>query len=375
MIIDIIGGGIGGLTTAIALEQCGCKVRIFEGAQFIKPVGAGIIIASNAMQVFDRLGLKEEVMNCGNSVSTLNITQENLNLLSRIDLSSFERKFGVKNTAIHRGTLQRILINQIEKQSIFLDHELSAVTKTEDKHILEFTNGKKIESSFIIGADGLNSIVRKQAFSLTHKRSANQICWRGVTDYELPVKHQNELIEAWGRTGRFGFVQIAPKKVYWYALKASSKYKVEEANIQDFFKEFNPLVKKLIQSTKTSDIHLADIQDLKPIRNWCHGTVCLIGDAAHAATPNMGQGACQAIEDAYVLSKCINKYELSLAFKQFQSIRKTKANHVVNLSWTIGKISHWTNPIAIEIRNLLIKIIPNSINKMQLKKLFKLPEI
>ncbi len=375
MTIDIIGAGIGGLTTAICLQQLGYKVRVYERAEVIEPVGAGIILASNAMQVFDKLGLKQEISDHGNSISSLNITRENLEPLSKVDLSSFEKKFGVKNTAIHRGTLQKILLDQLNPASIYLDHELSSISKTEAGNILEFTNGKRLESTLLIGADGIHSVIRAKLFEKTEIRMANQICWRGVADFQLPEKFQHELNESWGNTGRFGFVQIAPSKVYWYALKTGDKNKFSDTISIEHFENFNPLVTDIIRATDQGKIHTAEISDFKPINQWYNDNVCLIGDAAHAATPNMGQGACQAIEDAYVLSKCIQKYNQHQAFNKFQTLRKPKAHQVVNASWRIGKLSHWKNPIAIQLRNTLIKLAPASINKKQLETLFKLPQL
>jgi 2-polyprenyl-6-methoxyphenol hydroxylase-like FAD-dependent oxidoreductase len=117
MTIDIIGGGIGGLTTAIALEQKGFKTRVFEQAETILPVGAGIILANNAMQIFEKLGLREILEQNGNPVSSLSITKANLKPLSTVDLSHFENKFNVKNIAIHRGVLQHILMDKISNQT------------------------------------------------------------------------------------------------------------------------------------------------------------------------------------------------------------------------------------------------------------------
>jgi 2-polyprenyl-6-methoxyphenol hydroxylase-like FAD-dependent oxidoreductase len=375
MTIDIIGAGIGGLTTALALEQKGFKTRIYEQSEKIIPVGAGIILAINAMQVFDKLGLKEIIEKNGNPISTMNITDSNLIPLSKINYSPFEKKHKVKTIAIHRGTLQQILIDHLKSSSLFLNYKLKRIDKIENGHSLEFQNGKFIKSDILIAADGINSIIRQSLFPNTILRHANQICWRGITEYQLPQKYQNQLNEVWGKSERFGFVKIAKDKVYWYALKSLSKDKTEPKPIGNNFFEHRDFIKKLVSSTDKKQIHIAEITDLKPTKNWSKENICLIGDAAHATTPNMGQGACQAIEDAFVLSECLSNYDTNMAFKNFEELRISKAHHVVKSSWMIGKIAHLSNPILISIRNQLIRMTPISINKKQSEKLFELTQV
>tara|TARA_R110002033_G_scaffold52713_3_gene100248 strand:- start:554 stop:1687 length:1134 start_codon:yes stop_codon:yes gene_type:complete len=377
MNIDIIGAGIGGLTTAIALEQKGIKTRIFEQAEQIKEVGAGIILANNAMQVYEKLGLRKVIEENGNPISSMNITKSNLKPLSKIDLTYFEQKHNTKNIAIHRGKLQQILIDKLKSTEINLDHKLTSIVKNENGYDLNFENGNKIQSSTVLGADGLNSIVRQNIFPNNTIRNANQICWRGITECELPVKFRNELNEAWGKSERFGFVQIAENKVYWYALKSFKKNANEFSinNLEQYFGDYNSVIKNIIKSTKKEHINTAEISDLNPTSIWFKENVCLIGDSAHATTPNMGQGACQAIEDAYVLSECLHKYEIAKAFSEYQKLRLPKAHQVVKTSWLVGKMAHISNPILIGLRNQLLSLTPALVNRKQNEQIFQLAKI
>jgi len=377
MNIDIIGAGIGGLSTAIALEQKGIKTRIFEQAEQIKEVGAGIILANNAMQVYEKLGLRKIIEENGNPISSMNITKSNLKPLSKIDLSHFEQKHNTKNVAIHRGKLQQILINKLISTEINLDHKLTSIVKNENAYDLNFENGNQIKSSTVLGADGLNSIVRQNLFPNNSIRNANQICWRGITEYELPIKFRNELNEAWGKSERFGFVQIAQNKVYWYALKSFKKNKNEFSihDLEQYFSDYNSVIKDIIKSTRKGQINTAEISDLKPTNIWYKENVCLIGDSAHATTPNMGQGACQAIEDAYVLSECLSKYGTTKAFSEYQNLRLPKAHQVVNGSWLVGKMAHLSNPILIGLRNQMLRLTPSSVNRKQNEQIFQLAKI
>jgi len=377
MIVDIIGAGIGGLTTAIALEQKGIETRVFEQAEQIKPVGAGIILASNAMQVYEKLGLRKVIEESGNPISLMNITKPSLTPVSKIDLSYFERKHNTKNIAIHRGKLQQILLEELKSSKIKLNHKLSAINQQTKGYTLIFENGEQVQSSIIIGADGLNSIVRQNILPDNRIRNANQICWRGIAEYKLPMKFRNELNEAWGKSERFGFVQIAENKVYWYALKAFKKNR-HEFSINDlslYFNKYNSVVRGLVKSTKKEQVVTAEISDLEPTNIWHKANICLIGDAAHATTPNMGQGACQAIEDAYVLSQCIDRYEIRKAFDTYQSLRLPKAHQIVKASWFVGKIAHLTNPLLVGLRNLILRFTPTSVNRKQNEKIFKLTRV
>ncbi|SNZ00021.1 FAD-dependent monooxygenase [Flagellimonas pacifica] len=376
MTIDIIGAGIGGLTTAIALEKKGLKVRVFEQSPELKPIGAGIILANNAMQVYSKLELKEVIEQSGNAISSINITNANLKPISKVDLAYFEQKHKVQNIAIHRGKLQQVLADQLRSTKIYLNHKLTDIIQNNGQYQL-FFDGKEVSSQVVIGADGLNSVVRQKLFAGNSTRNANQLCWRGIANFDLPKTYTNELNEAWGKADRFGFVQIAPKKVYWYALKTkkASMNEFDNAKIGTYFSNYTPLVKDIIAATQQDQIHTSDIIDLKPTAIWHKDNVCLLGDAAHAATPNMGQGACQAIEDAYVLSECLANGLPNQAFQKFQKVRMNKAHQVVKTSWRLGKLAHLSNPFLIAFRNFAMKMAPKAVNRKQTEQLFTLARI
>lgn len=371
MTIDIIGGGIGGLTTGIALKRKGLTVRIFEQASELKNVGAGIVLANNAMQVYKRLGLSDEITSKGNTISQINIVDQKFKIISNTNLQYFEKKHNLKNVAIHRAVLQQILINQFSEEELFLDHKLETIVLGNTISTLKFENGKTYSSELVVGADGIYSKVRTCLFDAVQLRKANQLCWRGVLNFDLPKEYQQKAIEGWGNNTRFGFVQLSKGLVYWYALKSGQKQTT--MRIEDF-KEYGSLVTKMIKETK--DIHMSEISDIQPFKNWSVGNVCLLGDAAHATTPNLGQGACQAIEDAYVLAACFKKNKnVSKVFDEYESIRIKKAHKVVTTSWQVGKIAHLSNPLLRTIRDFLLRITPGFVNRKQLETLFKIHEL
>ena len=370
--INIIGAGIGGLTTALTLKKRGLNVNIFESSAEIKPVGAGIILANNAMQVFQKLGIQDKIEKAGNKISFMKITDDQLTPLSVVNLSEYEQKYGVSNIAIHRGELQKILANEIGFDNINLSKRLSKIEKNR-LFKLTFEDNSTIESKLVIGADGIKSVVRNQLFEKSTLRNPNQICWRGICEIDLPQKYHNELNEAWGKGKRFGFVKISDKKVYWYALTNSKNVEISNVNLTEYFSEFHSDILNILSATKKEQIIVSDIFDLKPIDKWQNENVCLVGDAAHATTPNLGQGACQAIEDAYVLGKLLdNGMPIENTFKAYEKLRRKKAHTIVNTSWTVGKMAHIENRLGIWLRNLVMKNMPKSANKKQMDMIFNL---
>jgi len=370
--ITIIGAGIGGLTTALTLQQKGFRFSVYESAAEIKPVGAGIILANNAMQIMQKLGLQGKLERAGNRISAMKITDQNLKTLSIVDLTSFEQKYKVSNLAIHRGDLQKILAQEIGLENINFSKRLAKVEKN-TSYNLTFADNSTLQTAIIIGADGIKSVVRNQLFAESTIRNANQICWRGVGEIDLPKQYHHELNEAWGTGKRFGFVKISARKVYWYALANAKDYTGKGVNLAELFQDFHPDILAIIQASIPSKVITSDITDLQPIKKWQAENVCLVGDAAHATTPNLGQGACQAIEDAYVLGKCLeNESNVQTAFKNYEQLRIKKAHAIVNTSWQVGKLAHLDNQLGIWFRNKARKYMPPSANRKQLEMIFNL---
>ena len=376
MKITIIGAGIGGLTTAIALKQRGHKVEIFETSPHFSKAGSGINLAINAMQIFKRLGVYDDIVKAGNHSTSMVVSDSNLSVISKIDLKEAEQKYEAKTVAIHRATLHKILLAHLKDASIHLDKKLKSLTQSDNHVDLVFEDGTTHTAAMVIGADGIHSAVRKSIFKNTTLRIAKQVCWRGITKITIPESHKPALNELWGRGKRFGFVHITDQEVYWYALanyKADYKLEFTNVKLEKLFEDFNPLIGELIQSTDRDDIIINEMLDLKPISTWHYKNVCLVGDAAHATTPNMGQGACQAIESAYVLAQCLSEeQEVKKSFETYEKIRKKKAIGIVKDSWRVGKIAHWENNLGIKLRNGTMRIIPQMLLQKQSTTIFEL---
>lgn len=371
MNIAIIGGGIGGLTMALALKRVGLPFRVFEAANEVKAVGAGIGLGSNAMQVFRHLGIHDDVAAAGRRIAVMSITDEKFRALSKMDLFRFEKQYGVSNYAIHRADLHRVLAKAVGDEHIALNKRLKDIERTAAGFSLLFEDGTINEVTHIIGADGIKSKVRETFFEKGTLRDAKQLCWRGVLDAGLPASLDYNAFEAWGKGTRFGVVKVNSRQVYWYLL-IDEHLGTLESDVEQLAKAFDPLAQDLVRNTDKEGLIKTRIYDLKSIESWSQKGICLIGDAAHATTPNLGQGACQAIEDAYVLGELLKKYDIDTSFQKYPQIRMQKAKSVVSLSWILGKVAHLSNPVLIFLRNLMMKLAPASTSLKQLEGLFKI---
>lgn len=361
----IIGAGIGGLTTGIAFERKGIDYQIFERFTGFNEVGAGIWLSPNALQVFEYLNLLAEVKEKGNSIDRITIGRPDLSPISDNPQDFIRAKFGYSAIAIHRADLQKILLDKLPKDKVNLGKEYKSLQRTDkDELEIEFEDGRKTKTNFVIAADGINSKVRSQLFPESQLRYSGQTCWRGVAITELDSAFDHRVYELWGNRIRFGFSRISKGRYYWFAValdKANGKD--NEPSIKNkllnMFKEFSSVVLELINSTPNDKIIRNDINDLKPLKKWYKDNVCLIGDAGHATTPNMGQGGAQAIEDAYYLSHLLHNPSNENMFKAFQEKRQRKVNSVVSQSWTTGQMAHWKYGRG--IRNFILKNIPKKL--------------
>ncbi len=371
--ISIIGGGIGGLSTAIALQKAGFETTIYESAPEITAAGSGIMMANNAMQVFREWNLDQKVAEKGNRITAMQISDSQLKALTTLPLQSFEQKYGLSNYAIHRADLHSILAEEIGHQNLKLNKQLQEIQRVNTGFELQFSDGTTVLSDYVIAADGIKSFVRKKYFNQDILRNAQQDCWRGILSYQLPEKCQQIALEAWAPGARFGFVQLKNEQVYWYMLR--TKNSSETINIENTARLFHPLAQELVSKTASEKIIETPIFDLKPMKTWHLQHICLLGDAAHATTPNLGQGACQAIEDAYVIGKIAKQKGIKEAIQTFSNYRIKKAHRIVRESWMLGKIAQWNNKIAIGFRNTAMKAAPTKLSLQQLEWIFKLDDV
>ena len=378
MKIIIIGGGIGGLTTAIALYQKGFDLKVYEAAPELRETGAGILLASNAMTLFQRLGISDQIQAAGNVLDTVALTDHKGNNLSVVDLKRITKTYGNGTIAIHRGKLQQILLKNLPNHLIETGKRLKKIENTEGGIKALFEDGSIAEADILIGADGIKSVVRTHLFGEMPFRYSGQTCWRGVAPFQL--KNPKVSNEMWGTRGglRAGAVQVNTTETYWYiTMKQEAGWQILPEDTKPFLlnlvAEFPSEIKEVLEHTPENAIIHTDLSDFKPIKTWYKDNIVLLGDAAHATTPNLGQGACQAVKDAYVLTDCLARYpSVSEAFQVYQNMRIAKAQFVIKTSYQIALLNNIGGSIGYRLRNGLLRLTPQSIGEQQFAYLFKL---
>lgn len=375
----IIGAGIGGLTTAIALGQKGIETTVFEQAWEMNEVGAGIWVAPNGLKVFDKLGLANEIIKHGKMLDKITVADLKNKPISVIDGKKIEARHGFKTLAIHRATLQKMLAKQLQNDQIVLNKRFKSYTQNDDKVLAEFEDGSKVEADFLIIADGIKSKGRLQINNTLGLRFSKQTCWRFVADFNLPADQDDDMFEIWGdkKGSRVGYSMINSGQVYVYITnceKAGGRDNSQTVK-RDLLKlcdEFPDVVKQMILAANAEEIIRTDLYDFKPISNWIDKNVGLLGDAAHATTPNLGQGACQAIEDAFIISEQLYANEsVETGFKNYQNKRIKKATFITNTSWLFAQMTNTSGLTKLLVKTIL-RTTPNWINEKQLDKIYSI---
>ena len=304
-------------------------------------------------------------------------------------------RYGIGSYAIQRGRLQLVLLSEIDVSKIQLNKRLSSLVQHPNKVEIKLDDGSSAGADIVIGADGIKSAVRKNIFGEVPLRYSGQTCWRGMAKISLPHTSpirgsgtqpplrgsggQNSY-EMWGNQKglRFGFVPTSKDEVYYfttYFTEGNGKDEPQgvKKKLLNLYSAFGDIPTQLIEATPEESIIRSDINDFVPIKQWWKGRVVLIGDAAHATTPNLGQGGCQAVEDAFVIAKGLKENPSpEKAFEKYQSIRYQKAVHVVNMSWNFGKMTNIGNPILQWMRDSAMRLMPESTAIKQLDKILRL---
>lgn len=373
MKILINGGGIAGLTAAIALRKLGIETEVFESAQEIKPVGAGLVIQSNAIKALEYLGIEDDIIKSANPINQLAILDEKGRVIKNQKPTSDNREL-FSGLAIHRHTLHQILKSYLPDNVLFTNKKALSFSYRNEKVILHFEDVSTAEGDFVISADGINSNIRLQLLPDSKPRYAGYFCWRSIIENINPKI--TEATETWGSKGRFGIVPINGNRIYWYATINSNQFDVKInyyslKNLQEHFDNYHPRVQQILEKSSDDNLIKNPICDIKPLNQFAFEKVLLIGDAAHATTPNLGQGACQAIEDVMILHQEIaSGKRIPSAFRSFERRRVEKTKFIIETSRKLGAIGQIENKFLISLRNIIFKLTPEFVTEHQFKKIY-----
>ena len=362
----IAGAGIGGLTLACALRRAGISFTVFERAEALRWVGAGIVVQMNAAVALRRIGLCDAVAAAGASPSDSAILQPSGATITRLPVQRLQQELGAPLVCLHRARLQSVLLEHAGPEHVRLGRAVTGFQDDGHRVTVTLSDGSTTTGDVLVGADGLRSAVRSGLLGDAPLRYSGYTSWRGIAP-EVPSVRPGLVSETWGRGARFGVVPIGSGQVYWFATLNAPPGGQDgpggaRARLQALFAGWHAPIAELLAATPEDAIVRTDIHDRPPVTRWSRGRVTLLGDAAHPMTPNLGQGGCQAIEDAVVLSECLASGDaVESSLTTYEQRRRERANQVVSQSWRLGRMAQLESPIGRFMRDTLFRLMPESL--------------
>lgn len=360
--IAIIGGGIGGLTAALALKKFGFETEVYEQAPALLDIGAAIALWPNPTCVLKRLDLGETIRAHAGEMREIRWLDRRGFLINRVRISNA--------VALHRADLQSTLLHALPPELIKLGHSLVGYDTRGDKVFARFGNGAEIEADFLIGADGIHSHVRSQLLGHDEPVYRGYTVWRGIAADVPGGIPAATAIELHGRGQRFGIGPVGSGRVGWWAAAnrpepaSSHERQIEDAQheLLRLFSDWYPPVIELIEATLPQLILTTSAFDREPSGKWGDKRVTLLGDAIHPTTPNLGQGGCLAIEDAFVLARCFHEYgPTEEALRKYEGCRYSRTAAITKYSRYYGRVGQWQNPLSVGFKKSLLALAPESV--------------
>ena len=369
--VAIVGAGMGGLATAAALRRVGIDVTVYEQAQQFARIGAGIQIGCNAMRVLRELGLESRLRQQSFYPRSWNNRDWRTGEV-KFDMifgETAERRFGAPYLLAHRGDLHAALASIVPDDCIRLDHRLVGFDESAGGVRLTFANGATAVADAVVGADGVHSIVRDILFGVSKANFTGRIAYR--TTYPAALlggRGIGDCTKWWGEDRHIVIYYVKPDRseVYFVTSQPEPDFRVESwsakgdvGELRSGFTGFDSEVEHVLAACP--DVHKWAIFDREALDQWVDGNVTLLGDACHPMTPYMAQGAAMAIEDAAVLSRCLEGVDASGvadALRRFEATRKERTTCVQETSranrWLKEKTDTdwvyaydaWTVPLA-----------------------------
>jgi 2-polyprenyl-6-methoxyphenol hydroxylase-like FAD-dependent oxidoreductase len=354
----VVGAGIGGLGAAIGLRRTGWEVTVLERVAGIRPVGAGLVLQANGLRCLDALGIGARVRADGHEDVTGGTRRADGRWLARISAADLQEALGTPALGIHRADLHAILLDALPPGTVVTGAEVVSVSADGEVSYREHGTNRQVDVSadLVVGADGIRSAVREALWpEAAGPVFVGVTAWRGIT----PVREHDLTVGiSWDRGAEFGIVPLADRRVYWFAALNAPPGEPrgdEKARVRARFGHWHDPIRALIDAT--ADVLRDDLACLdRPLTTYAKGRVALLGDAAHAMVPNLGQGANQALEDAVVLAAVAARPD-GLAL--YDRARRPRSQRVAKASRAAGRLGQQlSNPVAVTARNAAMNLIP-----------------
>ncbi|MDH1302527.1 FAD-dependent monooxygenase [Achromobacter sp. GD03932] len=340
MEIGILGGGIAGLSVALALRQQGHRPRVYERRSQPAAMGAGVTLWPNAGFVLKELGLLQDIAAVSGRPAAMRRLDAAGNPLGGLDIALLDRLMGHPTHTVLRRDLQTVLLDAAAAAGIPVAYGHRAVTIEPDgdgRAVARFENGLSIRPDLLIGADGrMDSVARRYVAGDNAPVYQGFVNWIGVAQADDALVDEIAIRDYWGAGERFGAVAVRPGLVYWAGaqarpLRATAPATDPRQEVETLFGGWPEPVARIIRATPAHAVHLIFVHDHEPLKIWSRDNVLLVGDAAHAPLPTSGQGACQALEDAWHLARCLDGGHdaLEAALLRFAQLRAPKTAQLI----------------------------------------------
>lgn len=357
----VVGAGIGGLATAAALHRDGWAVTVLEKHLPIEPIGAGISIAPNGLRALDTIGAGDRVRRLAAMHGDADLRRPDGRVVAGSSADAFHNRFGDPMVLATRAALMETLLSRVPdgtlRQGTVIDVDPG---DRQRRASVTTADGEVHHAQLVVAGDGIWSPIRRRLFP-DHPAP----CYAGFTTWRAIVPTPSTPLtagETWGRGQVFGAMPLADGLVYWYATAnrpAGEKLADPRAEVLSVFGDWHDPVPELVGSADNGAILHLDVHWSKtPLPALHSGRVAIIGDAAHAMTPNLGQGGNQALEDAVDLAAVLAHHggEVPEALEQFSAIRLPRTTAVVRRSRRMGAMTQWESRPAVALRDAVLRM-------------------
>jgi 2-polyprenyl-6-methoxyphenol hydroxylase-like FAD-dependent oxidoreductase len=365
----VVGAGPGGLAAAVALRQAGLDVTVYERRSTLDGGGSALTLWPNATSALERLGLEDAVRDCGAPAPGIAILDARGKVLDATGPAVMRQYFGEGGVALLRADLQAVL-RAGAGDCVELGRQLVAFAETDDGVVAGFADGHEVRTDLLVGADGTFSTVRGRLADDIPLRYAGYRVWRGIARH--PLREQTGTLSL-GRGAQFGVFALPAGRVYWFA-SLSVPETADDLPLEDLrcaFANWHEPIERVLAATAPEDVVVTPVYDADPFGFVARGRVALVGDAAHPSEPTLGQGACQALEDAVVLAACFaDGRPVPAALADYDTRRVARTNALVVRARQMGAMGQWRNAVACGLRDFVLSHTPARVQIRELQRLF-----